>query len=419
MPSGSGNYPPQLGNLYRVTSNSIQGFISDFLQPVNVPAGSWTRVSTNTPGFRSAFLKGKTKDLPMNPFSFDSVWRWGQSGYEDSKNTDLLTGVWNRTLWTGLYAENGTLISTPVKNLSLIIDLKLAASKKILSKFKNQDINLPVAVLEGRKTVEMIAGLATQLARAGLALRRGNFSGAANALGVSPRRGSQKRSNHQSLAENWLELQYGWKPLLNDIYGYSQYLEKLDAATSVERLKLTASSTRKTSSRSKSNNPQSWNWMQSEEASYTVKYGVYFTEQPGVQSGTALGLGNPAAVAWELVPFSFVADWIFPLGDFLHNLDATTGRTFIKGYVTVFWKATAVGKAWGHPPYNSNGKRWESKISKEHMIQCVSCSRTPLSAFPPNYFPILRNPFSTARAATALALMAQVFSGAPVKHLRI
>lgn len=36
-----------------------------------------------------------------------------------------------------------------------------------------------------------------------------------------------------------------------------------------------------------------------------------------------LGLHSPAAVLWEATPFSFVADWFYPMGDYLHNLDSS------------------------------------------------------------------------------------------------
>lgn len=42
------------------------------------------------------------------------------------------------------------------------------------------------------------------------------------------------------------------------------------------------------------------------------------------------GLLDPEVVAWELVPFSFVADWALPIGDYLSN------RSFFKGLVGTY-----------------------------------------------------------------------------------
>jgi hypothetical protein len=47
-----------------------------------------------------------------------------------------------------------------------------------------------------------------------------------------------------------------------------------------------------------------------------------------------VGLLNPATVAWELVPYSFIADWFVPVGDYLTGLTADCGLVFKGGSVT-------------------------------------------------------------------------------------
>lgn len=38
-----------------------------------------------------------------------------------------------------------------------------------------------------------------------------------------------------------------------------------------------------------------------------------------------IGLTNPLLLGWELIPFSFVADWFIQVGDYLETLDALIG----------------------------------------------------------------------------------------------
>lgn len=45
-------------------------------------------------------------------------------------------------------------------------------------------------------------------------------------------------------------------------------------------------------------------------------------------------LGNPLEVAWETVPFSFVADWVINIGDTLKALDALKGVEALTGTLT-------------------------------------------------------------------------------------
>jgi len=45
----------------------------------------------------------------------------------------------------------------------------------------------------------------------------------------------------------------------------------------------------------------------------------------------SLGLFNPAEIAWEMTPWSFVVDWFLPIGSFISQTTADTGLLFVKG----------------------------------------------------------------------------------------
>jgi len=47
----------------------------------------------------------------------------------------------------------------------------------------------------------------------------------------------------------------------------------------------------------------------------------------------ALGLDNPFGLFWELTPYSFVVDWLVPIGNMLQALTADVGLSFESGYV--------------------------------------------------------------------------------------
>jgi len=49
---------------------------------------------------------------------------------------------------------------------------------------------------------------------------------------------------------------------------------------------------------------------------------------------------NPVSIAWELLPWSFVADWFFNVGDYLRNMETRMvfGRYFRWGYETASWQ---------------------------------------------------------------------------------
>jgi len=49
--------------------------------------------------------------------------------------------------------------------------------------------------------------------------------------------------------------------------------------------------------------------------------------------------GNPLELAYELTPYSFVLDWMFPVGDYLASLDALNGTSGIVGSVSTKYSA--------------------------------------------------------------------------------
>jgi len=57
-------------------------------------------------------------------------------------------------------------------------------------------------------------------------------------------------------------------------------------------------------------------------------------DSPNALLLSQLGLVNPASLAWELVPFSFVVDWFANVGDFLASFTDTVGCTLSNTAVT-------------------------------------------------------------------------------------
>jgi hypothetical protein len=55
---------------------------------------------------------------------------------------------------------------------------------------------------------------------------------------------------------------------------------------------------------------------------------------PNLYLANKLGFVNPAVIAWELVPFSFVVDWFVPVGNFLSQWTDFVGLSLQNGYTT-------------------------------------------------------------------------------------
>lgn len=422
--SGSGSKPGMhYAEFYGTTDGVPFYYRTDTVVPY-FSSSSFTRTSTVTPGYRRLAnpraKKHKGLDLPMNPYSFSSTRDTGKFG-EISSTTLYNNGNVVTARDSGCYDSN---IAPPTRNPDVVEALNIKVRNKMLGRLHDQSVNLGNAIGEGRQTVNLFATNAKRLAGAASDLRSGNLVGAANRLlvdtpshiirGQRAFRRDLRRDYPRALANGWLELQYGWKPLLSDIFGSCQFLaNRLYAAP---RFKQRASVTQIVSDRRTDVISDNFRSNVYTEGRYTETYIVYYS-QSGNHDLASLGLINPAAIAWELTPFSFVVDWALPIGTWLNNLDATYGLTFVKGCHTSFWQGTSGYKYFGVPSSYPGFKVLANSNVAEEVVK-VEISRERLNEFPANPLPRLKNPFGQFKslidpgdhALNALALLKQSFS---------
>jgi len=368
------------------------------------------RSSVSTPNFRS---KRPKWSLPMNPFSSYRVERHCPRGTFTVLALDPYLNQ-NKTVYSGCL--DGISVTDIRQDRTIVqseqVSVDNIARNKLLLKVKNQKINLAQAFAERRMTAQTIANTATRIANCMVDLKRGNIALAADALGIRVSKRANARykrefRKHQpkAVANGWLELQYGWRPLLNDIFGAAELL----ALSNLDKLIRGRVSALHTVQRSFLFTSLDGNVPRTEltTVEYTRKYVCYFSARNELLSGLAsMGITNPALIAWELLPYSFVADWFIPIGNWISTFDATLGLNFEKGSVTTFRK-TLQNQMWTavdiRDPYQSKSGYAQAKCTY------VSVDRTTLTSFPGNALPEFKNPVSIEHAANAIALLVQLF----------
>lgn len=268
------------------------------------------------------------------------------------------------------------------------------AEIQALLQVKDQSVNLAQAWAERQMTADLVGNTALKLAKAYKYAKKGNFKKAARALGARPNKS----------ASNWLELQYGWLPLLSDVYGAAEALAKRDS-------------------------PQHWTitgkgvvrepWSNLGTRWYgrwrgrTVERGMqgvfvrldYVPKNDFFVNLSNLGLTNPAQLAWELLPYSFIVDWIWPVGDWLSSLDATVGLEFHSGSRTQRREGYGL---WYPDPEPEPGYTY-TKMQYSAASRYLSLTRSVYLESPIPYPPPPKNPFSFTHMANGLALLAQAF----------
>lgn len=182
---------------------------------------------------------------------------------------------------------------------------------QLLEKVKNHEFNLAVNLGEMKQTVGMLSENLRKLGRSMLALKRGDFATAARQLGSRPRGTRLKGSD---VAGRWLELQYGWVPLISESY---EAARAFAAMSNGPRAKIVRTKIWKAGQFEGSQSPTQYSHVYNEKLERHLQYEMY----EELSAPRQLGLMNPASVLWELLPYSFVVDWFVPIGTYLENLN--------------------------------------------------------------------------------------------------
>jgi hypothetical protein len=147
----------------------------------------------------------------------------------------------------------------------------------------------------------------------------------------------------KSLSERYMELRYALRPFVYDVRGVSRALSehKLLANDRITyRGHKTYSDSNQTSSTSENKyTDDAGDWTYDAEVIKTwskdvsVRAGI-LTQLDEVSPLSIWGITEPIEAIWELVPFSFIVDWIFNVGDVLASWTPNYGlRTLASWYI--------------------------------------------------------------------------------------
>lgn len=386
--------------------------------------------SVDTPNFRGI----PKKQLPDHPYNVDM---------KKFKSTPAYVKVYRRH-WTqtsmGLWQHDTYSHAFPARPWMPVTahdgEAMTVAQNKLRKKAAGVKANLAQLFAERRKTAMMLASTVSRVAQAARALKQGRLGDFVNALQLAGKptfrwrtgtghlerdwKRAMKTPPEQRLAGHWLEFKYGWKPLLQDAAGSAEllayhvnsdgYHDHLSASfereTEISDFEVDFDGTFTSYPVAK--------YVHNRKTRARIK-ARYRLTNPAKVALAQTGITNPALLAWELVPFSFVVDWFLPVGDYLERITSFDGFEYIGGTrsfrtIVEFEKSLVNTPEYAEDQYGSHMKMkvqngsWECK----HLVY----TRELVYSWPDNPFPELRSPIGNNakdRFATALALLQQVF----------
>lgn len=194
---------------------------------------------------------------------------------------------------------------------------------------------------ESETFVDAVEGLATlRMLRGSVAL----VDGVGSLLSYLSKQKHRKIHRGQSALDymtgKWLEYRYGWMPLVNSVWSAFENIARTVEAKEVEIVaRAGARKELEQILRLRSNTFGTFPVVQKDVSRSRIMlvYRFKLVDRSRLWDWTSL---NPATIAWELLPFSFVADWFVSVGDSLRALEnyALYRSQFLGGY-DVYTKA--------------------------------------------------------------------------------
>lgn len=338
---------------------------------------SWENLAVTSKS--SPRVKGRIKEV-FNPFSMS----WSKGN-----NTTFVYRMGRDYYWDGPGGITGyNSASAPhIATENEINNFKIS----FLNELNGESANLVDLVRTRKETISMVSSNAMSIAKSIRFLRKGKLRRAMNALGIT------KEPKSKTAANRWLEMQYGWLPLLGDIHTLANGTFS-DPVCSLKRTRRFTKNVTNDVGRSYPVIHEVTRFQQTK-----VRFGCKFTiDAPALAAADQIGLLNPTITAWEAVPWSFVVDWFLPVGDYLESLTALKGIKIIEFYQSV---SSIEDVSWKAKLSPSSGYISVSGGSGASFARRKDRFRSDTSV----KFPSFKNPLSLGHFYNAMALLRTSF----------
>jgi len=293
------------------------------------------------------------------------------------------------------YAPSDTLFFNAQGVPIVSANTQAQAVTEALNKLQDARVQLGAALVESKETVEFIASTAITLVRVYQAARRGQWNKVAQLLGLTPQK------SVKTAGDAWLAYKFGLVPLMSDISGafdaFNTGMREKGADIHVSR-QIEADVT-----------PlfiPTGNWTSaSQEGSVKelCKVVIYAKISDSfLASMNSWGAINPLSALWEGVGWSFVVDWLLPIGNFLNSMSGTVGLTFHGGTKTTRIYANLTYKVM--PAVSGATMVGDPCITK---YECLATQRLLYTDWPIPWL-YIKNPLSSSHVSIAAALVASI-----------
>jgi hypothetical protein len=178
-----------------------------------------------------------------------------------------------------------------------------------------------------------------------------------------------------SIVDAWLEYRYAIRPLIFDLRNALSALEKVIVAQRLTARGRELSKGEDTSSFSftaANNNGISVVGTISTKEQILARAGcLYYVDATLTSFLDVIGLDQPLESGYELIPFSFILDWVFSVGDWLNGIFKSSGLSILTSWVTLSVERTETRKVTSASIKTGPGYSWTDQqfvLGSSHSV---------------------------------------------------
>ncbi len=282
------------------------------------------------PGYYKRTIDPRIRKV-REPHNYTLTRKSSHGGY-----IDTLIGSWKNYAFgdTGASPTYGGSYTLPYAGASWDSNDDIALINKLRNRMMGSSFDPALFLSQLDQTLYMLASGTRRVDAALRFIRRGRMTDAARVLTVGTTTPSRRHRDFnprgltpENVASAQLELSYGWLPLLGDVYGSAQYIAHHTQLPMRQRYRVRLQRAFECGHPS----PTLWKFLSQKNR---VRGQLIAEMREGFNfSPTYLaGFDDPLGMAWERLPWSFVADWFIPVQAYLQD------RAFARQVVGTFIK---------------------------------------------------------------------------------
>lgn len=279
-------------------------------------------------------------------------------GYYMKESTSA--GYYNSIMTSNPLSVLGRLVASDLEVSLLDARARTKFLNKLADASGKDQVQLGVMAGEVRETIHMASHLATELVSGIRSTAKSvNLAPAraAKALDAVRRYGMKEAARRflrgdtallQNMVESWLVYQFGLKPLAYDVFDATVWLQAEQQKQGNLRLTVslkggaTEEGIVQIPAQRRGTNDATYDIDCRLQRTTGVHYAGVYQIPTTATIPQQLGLYNPAVVAWELLRFSWLVDYVVDIGGWFRSMMAAKDTSFIEGTRSVLKKARLV-----------------------------------------------------------------------------